>query len=138
MGQRFADPQDSRRERSTHIHPHHPTDEDVLPRNCTASIEPRHGVLNNVEESGNRPAEPDDSGQPKPPDAFEAPSPLHSATGPHSLPQSFDQTACRSDQLHSPEAQTSSSSSRDSPSKTPVGLFCTGITIRIKLKPRTN
>jgi len=39
--------------------------------------------------------------------------------------------ACRSDQLHSPEAQTSSSSWRGSPSKTPVGLFGTRIRIRI-------
>jgi hypothetical protein len=45
---------------------------------------------------------------------------------------------CRGDQLHSPQAQTGSSSSRDSPSKTSAGLFCTGITMRFKLSSRTN
>src|SRR6185437_11966672 len=61
-----SEPQDRRRERSADVHPGHPSDENVLPRDGTASIEPWHRVLNDVEESGDSPAEPDDSDQPNP------------------------------------------------------------------------
>ena len=45
--------------------------------------------------------------------------------------------ACRSDQPHSPEARSTSSSSQDSPSKTPLDLPALAITIRIKIGERT-
>src|SRR6202034_2727026 len=51
--------QTSAGERGANIHAGHPADEHIFPRHGDASIESRHGLLDELNQSGNRPPEPD-------------------------------------------------------------------------------